>query len=172
MNIIRNANVLGHADLVLLEKNNQDIKYKNAFFNYEKGVTRLMLLVLFLHKHHKITNIIKEYIKEIPEEINKISKNYWNALDICIAISKDDFYIEAVKILLNGGADVNQVDNYGCVSLHIAASYSNLLMAKLILEYDGINIKDSTNSYPVDLCSDKIKFNKILDNITLLNTKN
>lgn len=177
MDLIRNANVLEQEDITILENNNPDTLYNNSPFRNDKGVTRLMLLASFLDKYskkfHEINSVIKEYIKEVPDEINITSKHGWNVINICIASKYS--HIETIKILLNGSANVNHISGYKMTALHIATNYVKLNVAKLILEYDSINIKNKQGTSAVDLLwidAQQIKFNKILEDITVLNQKN
>lgn len=99
MDIIRKANVLRNVldedDLLLFENHSLDKEY--TLFNSwpQKKVTKLMLLINILHKYptkSSINNIIKEYIKEVPNEINEVSQYGDDALKICASYNNNFDY--------------------------------------------------------------------------------
>lgn len=180
MDIIRNANVLHNIldeeDMLLLENHSLDKKYKICF-HCSSNVTRLMLLVNFLakypQKYSQISNIIEQYVKEVPGEINKMDDNDRTALGICIIQYPTN--IKIIKIMLNNSANINQPDGNGLTIYGVACYNFNIVLMRLILEYDGINVKTYYGTYQDTMFYDnnqKEEIAKINQYITLLNTKN
>ena len=69
----------------------------------------------------------------------------------CLARQGGQDHIEITEILLNNGANVNQVDEQGDSPLHTAIYNGNLLMAMLLLRH-GANPRlfpDTDETYPV-----------------------
>jgi ankyrin repeat protein len=48
-------------------------------------------------------------------------------------------HVEVVRVLLEGGADVERVDGYNFTALHTAAHHGNLEVCRLLLDY-GANV--------------------------------
>lgn len=169
-------NILDKEDLLLFKNYSLDRVYNISHFS-NNNVTPLMLLTNLSVKYSQISNIIEQYIKKIPislvqDEINKMCNGRWTALDICIMHDHPD--IKTIKILLENGAEPNQPDRDGATSYGTSCVYFNQPVMQLILEYDGINIKDHDDEYQDNSIDDKQKIimNKMSHCITLLNTKN
>lgn len=165
MEIIRRlndlCNILDQEDLLLLENHSLDKKYEVRTGNPRKKVTRLALLISLLHKYpaKKINDIIKEYIKELPNEILEFDEYWYNALLMCVSLN----YLETMKILLkyDTACQCNTATQY-------AYLYHNLNVLILLIEHDAnVNIKSLK-----DPSMFFIRVNEIVDNITLLNVKN
>lgn len=166
MDIIRKANILDQDDLLLLENHNLDITYNIVGLNLKK-IPRLFLLVNLLDKYTEINSIIKNYLKYYSTEVNTIRYNL-NALDICVMKYKDSPCLETIKILLEYGTNINQLDEYDCTSLEYALSNFNYDVIKLMLEYDGVCVKNYYGEYLKT--KNKVKFNRLTNDINLLNT--
>lgn len=83
MGIIRKAAILDKDDLLLLENHRFDKEYKLRCFLARKNVTRLMLLIELVEKYPAMNNIIKEYVKKVPEEITIYDKNGNTPMNLC-----------------------------------------------------------------------------------------
>lgn len=163
MENIRKANVLKQEDLLLLENHSLDKTYEleiwtpdNLMWINCKNVTKLMLLIDFLHRYNKedLNNVIKKYIEDVPDEIKHVDDL---ALEICIYRP----YLETLKILLNGG-----ITNYKDWLADSALRRDNFKVFKLLMEYDVcINIK-------AVFIPGRNKVDKIIESLALLNTKN
>lgn len=70
-------------------------------------------------------------------------------------------YLETIKILLNGANHVTKA--------HITRDCDNLMIVKLLIEYD---VSQRQASLSVIFILQRLKVSKIINNITLLNTKN
>lgn len=95
-----------------------------------------MLLINILHKYptkSSINNIIKEYIKEVPNEINEVSQYGDDALKICASYNNN---FETMKILLEGRAtkqiNINRRNCYGVTLIHYTLQMHNLVTFKLL----------------------------------------
>lgn len=169
MDIIKNANILNQEDLLLLENHSLGINYIIYNLGLQNKVTKLMLLINFLRKYRNtpLNNIIKEYVKKVPEEVNNFNEFKYSALIMCIKANNEKIYIETIKILLDNGANVNKQNFYGYTAYHFALSYYNTRTLKLLLEYDS----NTAGSYSNVNYKNAIAC-KIIHNIELLNTKN
>ena len=63
-------------------------------------------------------------------------------------------YTEVAEYLLNHGANINEIDNYGNTSLHYAIEENQIAIVKLLCDYHAdINIKNHEHKSPMDLLS-------------------
>ena len=99
------------------------------------GLTHLMKLVLCTAINKKAINIIKEIIKNEPEEINKQNTRGWTALMIACRNSYMESSIETIKLLLeNPLTDANKQDKNGCTALMITFKYCSQELGKKIMD--------------------------------------
>lgn len=159
MDIIKNANILDHDDITLLENHSLDKKYSLKRCTTRNNVTRLMILVNLLHKypHSLLNNVIKEYIKYAGNEVYHLDQYEYSALEMC---SRHN-HIDTAKILLNTSANINSQRKCGRTLLQIAISECNYDIAKLLLSYDA--------TAPVNMNK---RISNMINDITLLNAKN
>lgn len=116
-------NILNQDDIEYLYKNN--------------GYTFLNKLIALSKKNPMLYDIIEEYCKQNPGEINKVNSFGVTTL---VEASKYKNNITVVKILCNNGADVNYCKNSKYWSALIQASRKNCMEILKILCDNGANI--------------------------------
>lgn len=179
MDIIRKASVLDEEDLLLLENHSLDNIYTFTVFSQHIGVNRLMLLVNLLKKYpaNKINDIIKEYVEELPNEVNEIDNYGFSPLIMCI----NHKYLETMKILLNNSKacqDINKKRKGTSRPARYARICNKLDSFKLLIEYDASILKKEDLQFPAlrkHINGNSIYKNRvaeIIDNNMLLNIKN
>ncbi len=78
-----------------------------------KGFTKLIKWVLLTKKHPFLEKKIKSYLKKHPEEINKQNEEGHTALMLASFNTNVCSTENTVKILIDGGADLNLQDKFG-----------------------------------------------------------
>lgn len=172
---ISKANILDHNDLLLFENQSLDKEY---YFRLDKlprkKVTKLMMLIYFLHKYPRtpLNKIIKEYVKVRQDEIVQFDNHKYGPLSACIF----DDYLETLEILLESiTSNQININNYlidKWTAPQYAAFFGRFEALKLLAEYDvSIDINKFNNGIPPtsSIPSKMNRINKILDNIKLLN---
>lgn len=178
MEIIRKAGVLYKKNLIELENHSLDKNYGlYSSWTPRKKVTKLMLLIDFTlskkycmkMKRHTLINLIEEYIKEVPDEINYVDERGWSALILSIEVNS----LEIMSILLKSDiVDINSKDDQEWTASHYASHSTNTYLFKLLAEYDAdLSIKDRHGRTPENLDYTS-KMIIVINNIALLNIKN
>lgn len=177
--IIKNKVTVQNSQEVLRLKNMM-IKYSNKFQNiaYEylytptftlknlglKIDTHLMKCLFIVIDEPIINDYLKEYL-ETCNEINKSTKEGFTALHIACELfgrSKNTDLITTINILIDKGANINQITKYGSTPLHIVLYHYNMcedhkeLIVQLIKKFvdngsDIYNIKNKVNACVFDL---------------------
>jgi ankyrin repeat protein len=109
---------------------------------------------LFTDKEtRKINNDFKEYLSYITKLGVDINDN--NAIDqIPLYTAAQEGHHEAVKILLENGAKVDQVDNDGTTPLYIASQQGHYEVVKILLEAEAdIDCANDDDSTPLWIAS-------------------
>jgi hypothetical protein len=93
-----------------------------------KGLTLLMKYVMLAREYDWLHDIIKDYIKNNPNELNKCTNLGYTALIIASSLSNFTSTERTVKLLIDAGANVNLqtgllFNNF--TALQLAAMYSN-----------------------------------------------
>lgn len=176
MDIIRKSNILDQNDLLLLEDHNHSLDkvYSLHHCLSRRKVTRLILLVNFLHKYpiKAINDIIKEYIKEFSNEIIECDEYDLNALKM----TTHSNHLETLKMFLKydtSHQNINILIKNHNTPMHYAIFYSNIYALKLLIEYDASMSLTDCNNIPLLNCCPNIiknKVSKIVNNIMLLNS--
>ena len=101
--------------------------------------TKLMYLV---SQKHRI-EVIRDYLINNRNEINRTNRCGWTALMIAARNSNTENEVEVVRLLLTNGAEVNRVTDNGWSALMLAARYakteSNIAAVKLLIVH-GANV--------------------------------
>lgn len=142
--------------------------------------TIIQELIAFAEKYSNLSNMIEEFCKAYPKEINRYSDSGWLPLAKVIELTiPTNYKLELIKILLQYGADVHKdiyySDNVGrwTTFLRVSNGWHNPKtrcytppcpeIKKLLLEYDATTSNHYNDYDNVRMFSSKIAF---------LNTKN
>lgn len=118
-------------------------------FFQSRNCTFMERLVRNVDKYPLLYNVLKEYYRLHPDEINNTGTDNRTPLMNAVYSSK------LTNFFLKNGANVHHEDYDECTALHDAIYSNNLKSVKLLLEYDG----NTTNE----------KYKDIVHNISLLN---
>lgn len=161
--IVKEGIILDQGDIATLRDTNMNMKYNYTKNDKCRRFTLLHKLVLLTNKHKKLINIIKEYIRLYPKEVNKVNEYGWNALQLASANSNCWSSIETVKLLMSySAADIKTKTKKWVPALMLAskysASYSSIETVKLLLmscveNNADINIKNSDGETALMLAS-------------------
>lgn len=91
----------------------------------------------------QVQGIIAEDGFKIDAPLERDGHNVCNALHI----AAQEGHNEIVQILINAGANVNAINNYGSTPLHCAAEARHVEVARILIEKDGINIELANNAH-------------------------
>lgn len=118
--------------------------------NKNTGRSFLMKIVLFANKYPYLRDIIKEYLKLNPTEVNKAYGFGWTALHYMAYDYNPD--IETVNILLDNGADIDAKTFFGHSAAQISFTKNNYELFKLLCN-KGANIERDFVSKCKPLCN-------------------
>ena len=107
-------------------ENDQKIYVKHS------GFTVLMALVMQSLKKPETNKIIKSYVKEHPDQINKQCGLNLTALMLAVRNCGIFTTIDVVNILIESGADANMADLNGHTALNHAISNNHELLCDMI----------------------------------------
>lgn len=129
-------------------------EYYNNYFEKSKGFTLLMKWCMMTGLHPELVDKIKTYIKNHPEEINKKTSTGTTALMLACWNSYSISSEETVKILIEGGADINATDHLNRTALFFASVYSRSFSTentvKILIDAKAdVNITDKNNWSPL-----------------------
>ena len=104
----------------------EESEYKWFFIKKSRKTTHLHKIVVKTRKYPILNEYIKFYLKDNPNEVDKMNDIGSTALIIAARKSKNDSSEETVKILLEHGANVNLQEDNGSTALMDAVMYSKI----------------------------------------------
>lgn len=197
MELIKSYNILSSKDIMYLENVNKNNFYSCSPLTQSSGFTLLMHLVSLKNKYLDI--VIKKYLKEYPQEIDKVNERGWTALMIAARNCNTYKSLNILNLLLKLGANINLQEKCGWTVLHYVVNnfgegYDEICLKilKLLLEFGAdVNLTelygrtalmmfmDRSNIAPVKLLLEydskpekNKKYQYIVTDISLLNKKN
>lgn len=197
MELIKSYNILSFKDIMYLENVNKNYLYSCSKLTQSSGFTLLMHLVSLKNKYLDI--VIKKYLKEYPQEIDKVNERGWTALMIAARNCNTNKSLNILNLLLKLDANINLQEKCGWTVLHYVVNnfgegYDEICLKilKLLLEFGAdVNLTelygrtalmmflDWSNIAPVKLLLEydskpekNKKYQYIITNISLLNKKN
>ena len=110
----------------------------------------------------KDTSLFKSMLLESPElATKKLDDGY-----TCLHMATSEGNLEAVRVLLQAGAEVNSVNNDGWTALHSACKWNHVEIAKLLLNGGAdCNAKTNGGLSPVHICSNNSDPGKLMSMI-------
>lgn len=139
--------------------------YWDSSCSMASGFTFLMKLVMMVVKYPEVIDMIKNEIKENPNEIDNKNSNGATALMIAINHINCGSSIECVNLLINRGANVNEIDNYGFTPVMLSCRntprQNNKLDCLRLLLDSGADITNSLHA-ACTYSNNSTKYAKIL----------
>ena len=110
----------------------------------------------------KDTELFKTMLQESPElAVKKLDDDY-----TCLHMATSEGNLEAVKLLVNAGANVNSVNADGWTPLHSACKWNHVEIAKVLMHAGAdYNMKTNGGLSPVHICSNNSDPAKIMSMI-------
>jgi hypothetical protein len=158
------------------------LKPRSGFMsNKTTNLTHLMKLVLLTKEHPETLEIIRSYIAQNPEELEKRSSSGWTPLLLAVANSSNgdgSSSLDTVKLLLECGANVNSTSKDFPSALIVACRYagttSDLETVTTLCEHKNMNMHQKyiknvwgLNTYPCNALSYAVYTDK--PNIDVIN---
>lgn len=150
-------------------------------WEYDLRLINSDTFLLKLIRYKVPINVIKEYCKCYPEEINQRGIFSATPLHIAIRLLIRPERLESIRVnselihfLCQHGADVNQLNSNGSSPLDVTCDYNGYngsdLSRKILLEYDAsIHTRDKYGRFALYPGRRTGAFKKMVDDITLLN---
>lgn len=116
---------------------------------FSRGFTILMKWVLLTKKNPFLNEVIEEYVKKNPQEINKKNNVGLTALMLASMFSRFYSTEKTIQILLKAGSDANLQDRTKWTALMYAVANAHVFSTdetvKNLLAHSNLNLKDINN---------------------------
>lgn len=103
---------------------NYDGYYPCSPYLNSRHCTKLMYLIMNVKVIQNGKDVLRDYILNNKDEINKKNDEKWTALMIAVQNNRDFCILEEIKLLIKNGAVINEKNSFGDTALILATTKS------------------------------------------------